>query len=51
MSELGDGYVKRVSDVVKVGDTLKIKVINIDETGRVKLSAKGLNAPAAPQQH
>jgi polyribonucleotide nucleotidyltransferase len=51
VSELGDGYVKRVSDVVKVGDTLKIKVINIDETGRVKLSAKGLNAPAAPQQH
>jgi predicted RNA-binding protein with RPS1 domain len=31
---------------VKVGDTLKVKVINIDDTGRVKLSAKGLNTPA-----
>jgi polyribonucleotide nucleotidyltransferase len=44
VSELGDGYVKRVSDVVKVGDAIKVKVINIDETGRVKLSAKGLNS-------
>lgn len=43
VSELGDGYVKRVSDVVKVGDAIRVKVINIDETGRVKLSAKGLN--------
>jgi polyribonucleotide nucleotidyltransferase len=48
VSELGDGYVKRVTDVVKVGDPIKVKVINIDETGRVKLSAKGLNGPPAP---
>jgi polyribonucleotide nucleotidyltransferase len=52
VSELADGYVKRVGDVVKVGDTIKVKVINIDETGRVKLSARGLpqSQQAAPQR-
>jgi len=40
ISELDDRYVKNVSDVCKVGDTLRVKVIAIDEQGRVKLSRK-----------
>ncbi len=40
ISELADGYVKEVTDVVKVGDTVRAKVINIDERGRIKLSRR-----------
>ncbi len=40
ISELGDGYVKDVSSVCKIGDTLTVKVIAVDEQGRVKLSRK-----------
>jgi polyribonucleotide nucleotidyltransferase len=42
VSELDDGYVERVEDVLKVGDVLKVKVIKIDEQGRVKLSRKAV---------
>ncbi|HMO34874.1 MAG TPA: polyribonucleotide nucleotidyltransferase, partial [Gemmatales bacterium] len=40
ISELADGYVGRVEDVVKVGDIVKVKVIAIDNQDRVKLSRK-----------
>jgi polyribonucleotide nucleotidyltransferase len=44
ISELAEGYVKSVSDVVKVGDVVKVKVINIDDQGRIKLSRKAAMA-------
>lgn len=40
VSELSDGYVKTVGDVVKVGDQIPVKLILIDEQGRFKLSRK-----------
>jgi polyribonucleotide nucleotidyltransferase len=40
ISELSDGYVQKVADVCKVGDELRVKVILIDDTGRIKLSRK-----------
>src|SRR5205085_8565933 len=40
VSELSDKYVNRVTDVVNVGDEVKVKVILIDDTGRIKLSRK-----------
>jgi polyribonucleotide nucleotidyltransferase len=40
ISELADGYVKSVADVVKVGDIVRVKVILVDENGRIKLSRK-----------
>jgi polyribonucleotide nucleotidyltransferase len=40
VSELADRYVKNVEDVVKVGDEITVKVIEIDELGRVNLSKK-----------
>ena len=40
VSELSDSYVKAVSDVVSVGDQIKVKVIAVDDQGRVKLSRK-----------
>ncbi|MBX3322038.1 MAG: polyribonucleotide nucleotidyltransferase [Phycisphaeraceae bacterium] len=44
ISELADGYVAKVSDVVKVGDQIKVKVIQIDDQGRIKLSRKAAMA-------
>ena len=40
VSRLGWGYINKASDVVKVGDKLKVRVIEIDEKGKVKVSAK-----------
>ena len=42
ISELDHGFVKSVSDVVSIGDTVKVKVINVDDTGRIKLSRRAL---------
>jgi polyribonucleotide nucleotidyltransferase len=40
ISELSDEYVQSVSDVCRVGDPMKVKVISIDDQDRVKLSRK-----------
>jgi polyribonucleotide nucleotidyltransferase len=40
ISELADRFVKNVEDVVKIGDEIKVKVIGIDELGRINLSKK-----------
>jgi len=40
VSELADRFVKDVESVVKVGDEFKVKVIGIDELGRINLSRK-----------
>ena len=44
-SELADGFVKSVSDEVKVGDMVKVKVIDVDSNGRIKLSRKAAMQP------
>ena len=43
ISELSDKYVGKVEDVVKIGDEVKVKVIKIDELGRINLSLKQAN--------
>ncbi len=40
VSELGDGFVQKVSDVVRIGDVIQVKCIGIDAQGRIKLSKK-----------
>jgi len=42
ISELAEGFVKSVTDVVKVGDMVKVKVIHVDDQGRIKLSRKAI---------
>jgi polyribonucleotide nucleotidyltransferase len=42
VSELDTKFVKDVEEVCKVGDEMEVKVINIDNQGRVKLSRKVL---------
>ena len=47
ISELAEGFVKKGEDVVKIGDEFPVKVIELDEMGRVNLSKKKAQ-PAAP---
>ena len=42
ISELDLNRVKRVEDIVRVGDRIDVKVINIDNDGKVRLSRKAL---------
>ncbi len=48
VSELAHGYVKKVDEVVKVGDTVTVKVINVDDNGRIKLSRKAMLPATEP---
>ncbi len=49
VSELSDQFVPRVEDVVKLGDTLAVKVVEIDLQGRINLSHKqALLPPGTP---
>lgn len=45
ISEISDGFVDKVTDVVKMGDSIEVKVISIDDMGKVKLSRKALLVP------
>lgn len=49
VSELDTAYVKNVEDVCKVGDVMRVKVINIDDQGRVKLSRKAAMQEENPE--
>ena len=42
ISKLADHRVEKVEDEVKVGDEILVKVVEIDDKGRVNLSRKGL---------
>ncbi len=40
ISQLADRRVEKVTDVVNIGDTIPVKVISIDQQGRINLSLK-----------
>lgn len=44
ISELSNEYVSSVGDICKVGDTMQVKVIAVDDQDRVKLSRKAAMA-------
>ncbi len=46
ISKLANERVANVEDVVQVGDSIKVKVVEIDQQGRINLSRKALLAPA-----
>ncbi len=48
ISELDHQYVGKVEDVCRVGDSIQVKVIAIDDQDRVKLSRKVLLPPPPP---
>jgi len=43
VSELKEGFVKLVDDVVHMGDVVKAKVIHVDTDGHIRLSLKRMN--------
>jgi len=47
VSELSDTFVKDVESVVSLGDEIKVKVIGIDELGRINLSKKQVSPEEA----
>lgn len=50
ISEIAHHRVKSVSDVLKEGDEVMVKVLDIDKQGKIRLSRKALlEAPEAPQ--
>jgi polyribonucleotide nucleotidyltransferase len=50
ISELSDKRVKAVSDVLKEGDEVMVKVVSIDRTGKIRLSRKEALAERAASQ-
>ncbi len=50
ISELANYRVGQVSDIVKVGDVIKVQVKEIDDQGRINLTHKPFAAPPAPGQ-
>jgi polyribonucleotide nucleotidyltransferase len=44
VSQMSDTRVERVSDVVKLGDKVRVKLMEIDSQGRLNLSMKAANA-------
>lgn len=40
ISEISSKYVKDINECVKKGDTVKVKVIRIDDSGKISLSMK-----------
>lgn len=55
ISEIALEYVKDINDHVKVGDDVKVKILSIDEKGKISLSIKQAilaerkNAPRPPR--
>ncbi len=47
ISELQHGRTEKTEDVVKKGDIVKVKLIEVDERGRMRLSRKALLTPTA----
>lgn len=49
ISELSTQRVKQPGDVVAVGDTVKVKVLGVDDRGKIKLTMKGVDQQSDPE--
>lgn len=50
ISQLAPGHTNKVSDVVKEGDQVTVKVIDIDNTGKIRLSRKAVLGHTAEKE-
>ena len=51
ISEVSSTYVSDINEHLKVGDHVKVKVIKIDDNGKISLSIKkAMDKPAEPKQ-
>jgi len=46
ISEVAQTYVNQISDYVKVGDIVKVKVLTVSDEGKISLSMKKAQEPA-----
>ena len=51
ISEVADVYVRDVKDFLKEQDQVKVKVLSIDDRGKIGLSIKQLQPPAPKKPH
>lgn len=52
ISEISDGYVKDIHDVLSVGDEVTVKVLTVGDDGKIGLSIrKAVDHPAGEQGH
>ncbi len=49
ISQLSEQRVNKVEDVLSVGDTLRVKVVNIDDRGKIDLTRPELEGKVAPR--
>ncbi|MBP7370081.1 MAG: polyribonucleotide nucleotidyltransferase [Arenimonas sp.] len=49
VSQISNERVEKVSDKLKEGDVVKVKVLEVDKQGRIRLSMKDLDAPAVAE--
>ena len=46
ISQIGEKYVKHPGDVLKVGDIVRVKVLEVDQKrGRISLTMRGVKQP------
>jgi len=50
VSEISDEFVKDVRQFINEGDIIKVKVVGIDNMGKIKLSMKGLEKKEEPKK-
>ncbi|WP_175637975.1 S1 domain-containing RNA-binding protein [Metabacillus schmidteae] len=51
ISEVADNYVKDINDHLKVGDEVTVKVINVENDGKIGLSIKkAIDRPERPER-
>ncbi len=49
ISQISDERVERVSDKLKEGDVIRVKVLEVDKQGRIRLSMKAVASDEAPE--
>jgi polyribonucleotide nucleotidyltransferase len=50
ISELADSYVKNISSICKVGDLIPVKLLSIDDQGKLRLSRRAALADLRKEQ-
>lgn len=51
ISQLDHSHTRKVTDIIKEGDEVQVKVIEIDDSGKIRLSRKALLGEPPPETH
>jgi polyribonucleotide nucleotidyltransferase len=51
ISEISNERIDKIEDVLKIGDIVKVRVIEVDDKGRVNLTMRLLDEPFDPSKH